>query len=150
MAWAPPAVGAQGSHSTWSRHHQRTALLVEAIAYVPAGAAVSASYQFGPHLSHRYEVYDWPNPFWASVWGNDDCDHLPDPRTIEYVILDRMQVGNNNLVLLEAMIEPGGPFEVIFQDETVIVAKRVGTSVAVDVRTQANSCQVLAIRHVAG
>ena len=122
----------------------------QALGYIPDDAAVSASYQLLPHLTHRYEIYDWPNPFYASVWGNDDCDHLPDPRTIDYVALDKTQIGANNLPIYDAMRVDDGPFEAVFEDENVVVLKRVGTSAAVDVQPQASSCQLLAIRHGAG
>ena len=147
VAWAPSPVGEKGNYIAWSRDNPRTALLDEAIAYVPDGASVSASYQFGPHLSHRYEVYDWPNPFWASVWGNDDCDHLPDPVTVDYVILDLTQIGVNNLDLYDAMREPGGPFEVVFENQAAVVLHRVGTSPEVDEIPQEDSCRILDLRH---
>ena len=74
-----------------------------AIAAVPDGASVTATYQLLPHLSHRRHVYDWPNPFWAAVWGNDDCAHLPDPTTVDYVVIDKTQIGSNNIAIYNAM-----------------------------------------------
>ena len=120
------------------------------LTYIPDGASVSSSYQLLPHLSHRRHIYDWPNPFWASVWGNDDCAKLPDPRTIDYVILDKSQIGANNRALFDDMITPGGPFQPVYEDDVVIVMKRVGTSAAVDVQPQQDSCQLLAQRHGSG
>ncbi len=149
-AWSPSPIGPDLNYLAWSQPNPRHESLRTALTYIPGDAAVSASYQLLPHLTHRYEIYDWPNPFYASVWGNDDCDHLPDPRTIDYVILDTTQIGANNLGIYDAMRVTDGPFEAVFEDENVVVLKRVGTSYEVDVRPQASSCQLLAIRHGSG
>ncbi len=147
VAWAPSPLGEKYNYDVWSRYSPRHDSLRKALTFIPDDASVAASYQLLPHLSHRHEVYDWPNPFWASVWGNDDCDHLPDPQTVEYVALDLTQVGANNQELFDNMRKPDGPFEVVFEDPNVIVLHRVGTSPEVDVRPQAQSCAILAARH---
>lgn len=82
-----------------------------------------------------------------SVWGNDDCDRLPDPATIEYVVLDKTQIGVGNFDLFDAMIVEGGPFEVIYESTSVVVLRRTGTSVAVDVAPQEASCSLLDLRY---
>lgn len=59
----------------------------QAIELIPDDAAVSAAYPYVPHLTHRRQVYEWPNPWRASYWGDwtregsrlpvaDDVDHL--------------------------------------------------------------------------
>ena len=149
VAWSPSPLNDK-SFGVWSQPHPRHESLRIALTYVPDDAAVSASYQLLPHLSHRRQIYDWPNPFWASVWGNDDCAHLPDPTIIDYVAIDLSQVGATNQTLLDNMIKPDGPFDVVYGDANVIVAKRVGTTPEVDVRPQASSCQQLADQHGSG
>ncbi len=146
VAWSPSPLN-ETNFGYWSAPNIRHESLREALTYIPDDAAVTASYQILPHLSHRRHIYDWPNPFWAAVWGNDDCAHLPDPRTIDYVILDLSQVGANNQTLYDDMIKSGGPFEAVFQDASVIVMQRVGTSPEVDVQPQQDSCQQLALQH---
>ena len=147
VAWSPSPLGEDANFYVWSRNNPRHDSLREALTFIPPDASVAASYQLLPHLSHRREVYDWPNPFWASVWGNDDCDHLPDPQTVDYVALDLTQIGSNNQTLYDAMRVEGGPFESVFEDENVVVLHRVGTSAAVDVEPQAESCAILDARH---
>jgi hypothetical protein len=149
VAWSPSQLN-DANYAVWSQPNPRHDSLREALTYIPDDAAVSASYQLLPHLAHREHIYDWPNPFWASVWGNDDCAHLPDPTTIDYVAIDRSQIGATNQTLFDDMIEPGGPFDIVFEDDNVVVAKRVGTTPEVDVRPQADSCQLLAARHGSG
>jgi uncharacterized membrane protein len=86
IAWSPSPLNEKDS-VVWSNPNVRHESLRRALAVVPEDASVAATYQLLPHLSHRHRVYDWPNPFSAAVWGNDDCAHLPDPRTVEYVVL---------------------------------------------------------------
>ena len=147
VAWSPSPLGEDANFYYWSHDHPRHDSLRKALTFIPDDASVTASYQLLPHLSQRREVYDWPNPFWASVWGNDDCDHLPDPRVVEYVVLDLIQIGGNNQMLFDNMRKAGGPFEVVFEDENVVVMHRVGTSAEVDVQPQAESCAILASRY---
>jgi len=149
VAWSPSELNKE-AFGVWSQPNPRHESLRVALTYIPDGASVSASYQLLPHLSHRNHIYDWPNPFTPAVWGNDDCADLPDPTTIEYVALDRSQVGDNNRALFDNMLKEGGPFEVVYEDEVVVVAKRVGTTPEVDVRPQADSCQELVGRHGSG
>lgn len=147
VAWAPSPWGEDANYHVWSRNHPRHESLRTALTFIPADASVSASYQLLPHLAHRHEVYDWPNPFWASVWGNDDCDHLPDPVTVEYVALDLTQIGPSNQALYDSMRLPDGPFEAVYEDANVVVLHRIGTTPEVDELPQAESCAILAARH---
>ncbi len=146
VAWSPSPLNTK-DYAVWSTPNPRHESLRRALAVVPPDASVAATYQLLPHLSHRRHIYDWPNPFWAAVWGNDDCAHLPDPRTVDYVVLDKTQIGASNQALYDAMRVPGGPFQPVFEDDNVVVLKRVGTSPAVDVQPQQDSCQQLALRH---
>ena len=92
---------------------------------VPDDASVTATYGLLPHLSHREQIYDWPNPFVPAYWGNDDTYQLPDPSMIEYLVLDRQQVGEAQRELL-ADLTDGDPYEVLFDEADVVVAERVG------------------------
>lgn len=146
VAWSPSPLNEKDSQ-VWAVPGPRHDSLRNALAVVPSDASVAATYQLLPHLSHRREIYDWPNPFTPAVWGNDDCARLPDPRTVEYVVLDKTQIGTNNQALYDAMRAPGGPFQPLYEDDNAVVLKRVGTSPEVDVQPQRDSCQVLALRH---
>ncbi len=146
VAWSPSPLN-EANHLVWSTPHPRHESLRRAVAAVPDGASVTASYQLLPHLAHRRQIYDWPNPFWAAVWGNDDCARLPDPTTVDYVVIDKTQIGSNNIAIYNAMRLPGGPFEPVYEDDNVVTLKRVGTSAAVDVLPQRDSCQQLEFRN---
>jgi uncharacterized membrane protein len=147
LQWAPSPWNDR-DFVVWAQPDPRHDSLRQALSYVPPGASVTASYQLLPHLTHRRHIYDWPNPFAPAVWGNDDCVGLPDPRTVEYVVLDMRQVTDSNRQLFDDMTVAGGPFETLFVDDTAIVLHRVGTSQAVDVIPQRIGCEdrLLALR----
>jgi uncharacterized membrane protein len=61
------------------------------IAKIPDDAVVSSDYGLAPHLSHRRQIYMWPNPFRASYWGRFDREgeRLPVASEVEYVLVYR-------------------------------------------------------------
>jgi hypothetical protein len=121
VAWSPSPVGA--GYSGWVTENPRVSALREAVAMVPDDVSVSATYTLLPHLAHREEIYDWPNPFEAAYWGNDDRDRLPDPSTIDYLVVDRQQVGPNQKPRFADLMD-GDPFDIVFDRDDVVVAKR--------------------------
>ncbi len=139
VAWSPSPIG-NFYQSTWARPLPRHQAMRAALDHIPADAAVSATYSLLPHLSHRREIYDWPNPFVPSVWGNRNCDNLPDPATIDYVAVDRAQVSPAQQPLLVDMLDAAGPFAVVFDRDDVVIARRRGTDVKVDVAPQLATC----------
>ena len=76
------------------------------------------------HLSHREQIYDWPNPWVPAYWGNDDTYRLPAPSEIDYVVLDRNHVGQAQQELLADLVGPDGEFEVLFDESDVVVGRR--------------------------
>jgi uncharacterized membrane protein len=122
VAWSPSPVG--DSYNVWAQPTPRHAAMREALKLVPKDASVAATYTLLPHLSHREKIYDWPNPWVPSYWGNDDGYRLPDPATIQYIVLDLQQVGPAQQELLASFIAPDGPYEVLFDQDDVLVGRR--------------------------
>jgi len=62
-----------------------------AIALVPPDASVSAFYPFTTHLTHRIQVYEFPNPFAAHWWGSgrQEGQRLPEADGVEFVVLPK-------------------------------------------------------------
>ncbi len=60
-----------------------------AIELIPDDAVVSSHYRFISHLVHRTHIYEYPNPYRATNWGNGDLNgqRLPQADTVEYLIL---------------------------------------------------------------
>jgi uncharacterized membrane protein len=125
VAWSPSPIG--DSYKVWAKPSPRHAAMREALALVPDDASVTATYALLPHLSHRTQIYDWPNPWVAAYWGNDDGFRLPDPSTIDYIVLDRQQVGAAQKSLVASLISPNGQYDVLLDKDDILVARRRGT-----------------------
>jgi uncharacterized membrane protein len=122
VAWSPSPIG--DSYNVWAQPSPRDATMDEAIKLIPAKASVTATYTLLPHLSHREQIYDWPNPWVPSYWGNDDGFRLPNPSTIEYIVIDRNEVGDAQKPLVASLIAPDGPYQVLLDKDDVLVGKR--------------------------
>ncbi len=122
VAWSPSPLGT--GDAVWSTDQPRLEAMRDAIALVPDDAAVTATYTMLPHLTHREQIYNWPNPWVPSYWGNDDTERLPDPEVIEFVVVDRSQVGADQAELLERLVGVDGEFEVLMDVDDIVVGRR--------------------------
>ena len=129
-----------GDLDQWSQPGKPRAVLDRALALVPADASVSATFEVLPRLTQRRHAYLWPIPFlpFGNLWGNGGCTGMPDPGTIEYlVIVDRPWPAPNHL--LAAML--GSSFEVLSREADVTVARRVTPPNAAELAARADSCR---------
>jgi uncharacterized membrane protein len=122
VAWSPSPWGA--NDRVWVGPDPRHDSMRAAIELVPDDASVASTFSMLPHLSQREQIYDWPNPWVPAYWGNDDEFRLPDPSEIEFVVLDRRQVGSAEQDLLERLVGPDGEYEVLFDRDEVVVGRR--------------------------
>jgi hypothetical protein len=92
------------------------------VALVPGGVGVSASNTLVPHLTHRTTIYEFPNPWVVGNW----LDHRtkPDPAKVDYLVVDRTS-NPDRVPFVRELTRPGGPFRILFDDDQVVVAKRV-------------------------
>jgi uncharacterized membrane protein len=128
VAWSPSPISPNDTF--WATPNPRHEVMREALALVPDDASVTATYNLGPHLSHREEIYDWPNPWVPAYWGNDDGARLPDPATVDVIVVDMTQVGAAQQELIDRLIGPdrrGGEFDVLLDSQDIVVARRPGT-----------------------
>ena len=123
IAWSPSPISA--NDEVWGRAVERHHVMRDALELVPDDVSVTSTYTLGPHLSHREQIYDWPNPWVPAYWGNDDTYKLPDPSEIDYLVIDRQQVGEQHRELLADLVAPGGEYELLFDESDVIVGRRV-------------------------
>ncbi|MBW3557137.1 MAG: DUF2079 domain-containing protein [Actinobacteria bacterium] len=119
--WSPSPLGRQFDSGIWAKRLPRHDLFDRAVASVPAGAGVSASYSLIPHLTHRPRAYEWPNPWRTGNWGIGDRDPH-DPAAVDYLVLDLAL--DQETGLLSALIAPEGDFEVLSDQEGVLLARR--------------------------
>jgi uncharacterized membrane protein len=96
----------------------------QALALVDPEAPVSAAYNLVPHLAHRVEVYEFPNPFRAVNWGLAGDEHPQ--RALEelrYVVVQRDLLGEQDQQLLDRLlVDPA--WRVAFDRQDVVVLER--------------------------
>ena len=88
--WAP-LPGAVHEPAYWPPDHPVAVDAREIVAAVPDDAAVSAHYAMAPHLAHRKDIYQFPNPFRIVLYGPDvslENTRLDDRADdVEYLVL---------------------------------------------------------------
>lgn len=123
------------NHFFWATDNPDRAVMERAVRMVPPDAAVSATYTLLPHLAHREQAYDWPNPFRPAYWGNEILDENgypvswvpppPEPGIIDYIVLLDEHVGDDLRPLVARLTGTGGEFQVLLDADGVMVARRV-------------------------
>ncbi len=68
--WAPLPFG-KNDPLFWPSDHPVAEAMRDIIDDVPDGAVVAAHYRVTPHLAHRKEIYQFPNPFRVVLYGTD-------------------------------------------------------------------------------
>ncbi|MGH9164818.1 MAG: DUF2079 domain-containing protein, partial [Acidimicrobiales bacterium] len=123
VAWGPSPIGTKFRSGIWALQTDgRVAARRAALAVVPAGAAVSATYHLVPHLTHRPKVYEWPVP-WRNVnWGVRG-EHLDDPAGVSWLVVDLRLQSPEDLALLDGLL--GRQFAVRFERDDILAAERV-------------------------
>jgi uncharacterized membrane protein len=71
---------------------------------IPRNASVSTSYLFLAHLSHREEIFMFPNPFELSCYSYGLTDQPPDVE-IDYILVERSVVGKSQYIIDELVSE---------------------------------------------
>jgi uncharacterized membrane protein len=132
VAWGMSPISTQYRNGYWPlTENPRQGILDAAVDSVPGDAAVAATYNIVPHLSHRDQIYTFPNPWFPLNWGvagvaPDDPDHDHVPAEVDWIVVDRtthVPEGREEQ-LLDSLVD-SGEFEVVSDDEGVFVARRV-------------------------
>jgi uncharacterized membrane protein len=125
VLWGVSPIGRQYDEGFWPlAPNARQAAMEQAVGLPPGDAAVSATYEFVPHLAHRRRIYDWPNPWVPTNWGLHN-EGTPDPGVVEWLVVDRRLVGPT-ADLLDRLLGDG-EFRVEFDRQDIVVARRVGS-----------------------
>jgi uncharacterized membrane protein len=98
----------------------------QALALVDPDAAVSAQYNLVPHLAHRPEVYEFPNPFRAENWGVSGDTHPPAAaEAVRFVVVQRDLLGEEDRKLLERL-QADPAWRTSLDRDNVVVLERPG------------------------
>jgi uncharacterized membrane protein len=124
VAWGPSPIGAEYRSGVWApTSDPRLAAKRAAIAKVPDGVPVSATYTLVPQLSHRAEIYSFPNPWEARNWGVRNSSPR-NPSRVQWIVMDRTVLGEPDRVLFEQILK-SGKFRVVYDNAGMVVARRV-------------------------
>jgi uncharacterized membrane protein len=94
-----------------------------AVARPPSDAVVSATYNLLPHLTHRPEIYSFPNPWRSMNFGVDGEPHRSG-RRVDWLVVDRGVFDEPTRALFQRLVT-SGPFRVVDEEGTYVVARRV-------------------------
>ena len=98
----------------------------QAVALVADGAPVSAQYNLVPHLGHRAEVYEFPNPFRAVNWGLGGDQHSQEAlERLRFVVVQRNLLGDQDRELLD-QLQKNTAWRTAMDSQEVVVLERVG------------------------
>jgi uncharacterized membrane protein len=123
VAWGPSPISVKFRTGYWPLWHDaRVETMREAIALLPSDAAVSAIFFLVPHLTHRPEIYNFPEPWKAVTWGVNG-EHLRDPGRVQWLLIDRRQFGEYDRRLVDLLLER--EFVPRLDKDDILVAQRV-------------------------
>ncbi|MGH8557871.1 MAG: DUF2079 domain-containing protein [Methylococcales bacterium] len=87
--------------------------------------AIAVSHNMVPHLTHRNEIYMFPNPWKTYYWGING-ENVPSPKSIQTLFMDRAAIGPEVMEVFERLID-AGEFSIIAEEDTLIVARQSST-----------------------
>ena len=127
VTWSPsPFDAKQYRGGNWTFvASPRVQVLAEMVTMVPADAGVSASYTVVPHLSHRDQIYTFPNPWIRSYYGISNTQPPEYTATVQYLVIDTTENTLTNEVRLRALTRPNGPFRIMMQRDQALLARRI-------------------------
>ena len=96
----------------------------DALALVGPDAPVSAQFNLVPHLGHRAEVYEFPNPFRAVNWGLAGDEHPREAlERLKFVVVQRELLGEQDRELLDRL-QADPAWRTAFDRQGVVVLQR--------------------------
>jgi len=123
IAWGPSPIGNHYRDGEWALDAgSQLASARAAVARVPDDAAVSATYNMIPHLTHRAEIYTFPNPWRSQNFGIDGWPRRSG-RRVEWIVADKRVFDASTLALFRHLVT-SGKFDVVYDNDFYAVARR--------------------------
>ncbi len=124
VTWGPSPIGDEYRDGEWAlAATPQLASAHAAVALVPDGAVVSATYNMLPHLAHRPEIYSFPNPWESRNFGIDGEPRRSGER-VEWIVADRRVLDKETARFFKDLVDRG-KFRVVFDQHDYVVAQRV-------------------------
>lgn len=122
VAWGPSPISMDYRNGWWpAGPDARRTVKQAAMASIPDGASVSASYLFVSQLSHRQGIYEFPNPFRPKNWGVGG-ENYPPPTAADWLVVDRQLLAEEDQTLLAQLL--ADDYTVQSDRDDVVVARR--------------------------
>jgi hypothetical protein len=96
-----------------------------AVAKIPGDAVVSAPYNVVPHLSHRNEIYTFPNPWKSSNFGPGSRPLHRNPDRVDVLVMRPDQLGADDRAIYDGIVD-SGEFQLAWQRSGVLIWVRPG------------------------
>jgi uncharacterized membrane protein len=123
IAWGPSPIGAAYRDGEWALDaFPEFDSARRAVAMIPDDAAVSATYDLVPHLTHRAEIYSFPNPWQSMNFGIDGEPRRSGAR-VEWIAADRRVLDDEARKLLQGFLDDK-TFRVLFDEDDYVVLRR--------------------------
>jgi uncharacterized membrane protein len=122
VAWSPSPLSVKYHSGVWARPSSRLAAVNAAMRHVPSHVGVSATYYFVPHLTHRVDIYEFPNPWVVANWFGPG--RPADRHRVRWLVLDT-RLNTDQRALITRLTAPGGAFQIVYQRDDIVVAHRV-------------------------
>ena len=123
IAWGPSPIGAAYRDGEWALdafpEFQRAR---RAVAMVPDDAAVSATYDLVPHLTHRAEIYSFPNPWQSMNFGIDGEPRRSGTR-VEWIAADQRRARRGRPASCCRASSTHKTFRVVFDEDDYVVLR---------------------------
>jgi len=97
----------------------------EALKVIPGEARVSASYLLVTHLTHRKEIYMFPNPFRATYWNmwfREGKDIPSSEGRVDYIMADKTSHTGEDRLILNYLLN-SSYYEEIYQNDPILILK---------------------------
>jgi uncharacterized membrane protein len=127
VAWSPSRLNNQVYHSgIWALiPDNQMSTLDQMVHKVPAGVGVSATFNVVPHLSHRDQIYTYPNPWIRSYYGTSATEPPENPSSVQYLVLVTTAMSPAGQLEFQLLTKRGGPFRIVQEESGAALAKRV-------------------------
>jgi uncharacterized membrane protein len=123
VAWGPLPISREYRKGWWPlQSDPRQPTNEAAMRAVPRDAAVSASYIYVPHLTHRERVYEFPVPWRNINWGVRG-ENLDDPAEVDWIVVNRQLLDADGQGVLTMLL--AYEFTVRSERDGIVVAERV-------------------------
>lgn len=103
---------------------ERADELRRAVNTPPDDASVAATYLLVPHLTHRRNIYSFPNPWQEQNWGVAS-ENQHDPDTVDWLVIDRLSLSPELDTLLQEILDTED-WVIVEAQGDLLVAHRAG------------------------